>query len=101
MARFSETLTLRSKSLSQDAAGAVIPVFEDCEVFFNRYRVSLSNRTAASSDGLRGMVVGQIRSADYGGQVSAVYAGEEYTVEDASDSGEFTVLTLAKRLSDG
>lgn len=101
MARFSETLTLRRKVPVQDAAGAVVPENEDSEVFFNRYRVSLANRSAAASEGMFGLVVGQVRSIDYDGQQSAVYAGDEYTVDDASDSGEFTVLTLSRRLSDG
>ena len=47
------------------------------------------------------MATGQVRSADYRGEQYAVLGGAEMTVQDASDQGEYTVLTLAERLPNG
>lgn len=98
MARFSETLTLRKAVTEVSDTGAVKTDWEDSEVFFNRYRLSLSNRLAGAADGLKGMVTGQIRTADYDGQQIALLNGQEYTVTDANDSGDFTAITLSERL---
>ena len=101
MARFSETITLRKASTEVSGTGAVKTAWEDTEVFFNRYSLSLSNRLAGAADGLKGMVTGQIRTADYDGQQAALLGGKEYTVTDANDSGDFTAITLSERLSNG
>lgn len=101
MARFSEVITLRETAHETDAQGRVRPVFTDTEVFFNRYTMGLQQRLAAASEGLRGVVEGQVRSADYAGQGNALLSGRAYTVTEASDSGEFTRLTLTERAEDG
>lgn len=101
MARFSETIVLRRLEHSQNAEGVMTETTEDTEAFFNRYTVGLDARLAGRSSGLKGLATGQVRSCDYAGQQYAVLNGKEYTVEDASDSGEFTVLTLAERLPNG
>lgn len=74
---------------------------EDAEVFFNPYRLGLSAMLAGGADGQRETAAGQVRSCDYDGQNMAVVGGAEYTVTGANDQGEFTVLTLERRLSNG
>ncbi len=99
--RFSEAITLRDVSVEIGPDGRSASMREDTEVFFNRYSMGLQSRLAAASDGLKGVVEGQIRSCDYGGQQRAVIDGREYLVQSAEDSGEFCRLTLAERLDDG
>lgn len=99
MARYSETITLREASHEVSDEGAVTQTYEDTEVFFNRYSVSLQQRLAGAAEGLQGMVEGQVRSVDYEGQGIAVLDGEEYTVNQVNDTGEFCVLTLSRRLA--
>ena len=99
--RFSETITLRSVSVEIGDDGRSATVAADTEAFFNRYTMGLQNRLAASSEGLKGVVEGQVRSSDYEGQERAVLGGREYLVQSAEDSGEFCRLTLAERLDDG
>lgn len=101
MARFSDVLTLRRAACSTGADGRPSVSYEDEDVFFNRYRLSLASVLAGSADGFRQSAAGQVRSCDYSGQQLAVLDGREYTVRSASDQGEFTVLALERRLSDG
>lgn len=54
---------------------------------------------AARSAGLHADAEIQVRSVDYSAQNIVVMRGEDYTVERASDTGEYTRLVLAKRLS--
>lgn len=99
--RFSETIALRDVSAELGPDGRSVSAFEDTVVFFNRYTMGLQSRLAANSEGLRGVVEGQVRSCDYAGQQRAVLGGREYLVQSAEDSGEFCRLTLAERLDDG
>lgn len=101
MSKFSDILTLRRAVVERNDEGVAKKVMEDTDVFFNRYRVSLSNRIAGASEGLFSVASGQVRSADYDGQELAVLDGVEHTVEDANNQGEFTVLTLKRRLGNG
>lgn len=99
MARYSDVITLRNVTHEVDDMGAVKPVYEDTEAFFNKYSVSLQQRLAGAAEGLQGMIEGQVRSFDYDGQELALIDGVEYTVNDTNDTGEFCVLTLSKRLA--
>lgn len=99
MARYSDVITLRNVTHEVDEQGSVKPVYEDTEVFFNKYSVSLQQRLAGAAEGLQGMIEGQVRSFDYDGQELALIDGVEYTVNDTNDTGEFCVLTLSKRLA--
>lgn len=101
MARFSDVITLRKAVCTVRADGTPEVSNEDTDVFFNRYRLSLTSILAGGADGFRMAAAGQVRSCDYGGQQLAVLDGEEYTVNSANNQGEFTVLSLERRLSDG
>lgn len=66
--------------------------------YCNRLTVGARTWAAARSAGLHCDATLRLRSCDYSGQGSVVLDGEEYEVERASDTGEFTDLTLARRL---
>lgn len=70
----------------------------ESRVFANRYDIGLSALAAGQSEGLAPDAVLQVRSAEYRGQTRCLLDGREYTVEKAVDSGEFTKLTLKRRL---
>lgn len=102
MAKFSDTIILRDAVSVRNEEGVVTTQNVDsAPIFFNRYRVSLASRMAGASEGLRRIAEGQIRTIEYGGQEHAVLDGIEYTIEDANNQGEFTVLTLSRRLANG
>lgn len=101
MSGFSDVITLCRQTIGQDGKGAVVPQIEKSDVFFNRFSIGLAERVAGASSGLKGLATGQVRSVDYDGQPTAILGGKEYTVEDAQDNGEFTTLTLSRRLIDG
>lgn len=102
MARYSDVIILRDVEHVVNDEGVAVVVNADSDpLFFNRYRTGLAARMAGASEGLRRIVEGQIRTVDYGGQERAVLDGTEYSIEDASNQGEFTVLTLARRLGNG
>lgn len=71
------------------------------KVWANRRKIGSSTWLAARSAGLHADASVQIRSFEYDGQEDVEIAGIEYTVEKAVRYGEFTVLTLAKRLPNG
>jgi hypothetical protein len=99
MAKYNEVLTLRSVSHEETDTGAIVDVVNDVEVFFNRYTMSIENRLAGAADGFKGLVTGQVRTCDYAGQQIALIGNTKYTVTDAQNSGEFTTLTMAEKLS--
>lgn len=69
------------------------------KVFVNKRNVGASAYMAARAAGLHPDAEVQVRSADYSGQQVALMDGDEYDVESVRDTGEFTVLTLARRVS--
>lgn len=99
--KFSEVLTLRRVEREKRPDGTFSSEDVDREVFFNRYRVGLESRLAGAREGLYGVVEGQVRSSEYLGEQMALLDGREYTVAGVSDQGEYTVLTLSERLSNG
>lgn len=102
MSKFSDVLILRDASSVRNDEGVVTVVHTDSEpIFFNRYSVSLQSRMAGAAEGMRWMVEGQVRTIEYAGQELAVIDGVEYSIDDANNQGEFTVLTMSKRLANG
>ena len=97
--RFDSVATLFKEVTETDERGNMRVVKgESSEVFVNRYTIGLSSYMAAQEAGLHADAEVQLRSVDYGGEDIAILDGTEYTVERVSDSGDFTTLTLAKRL---
>lgn len=98
--RFNTTATLYLETAAQDDAGNTVrSKGAPKEVYANRYEIGLNAFIAARDSGLHADAEMQLRTADYGGENVACFDGVEYTVERASDSGEFTRLVLARRLS--
>lgn len=98
MTRWAGTAVLVGVGFEMDAEGVPSESEERTEVFANRRSVGLSTWVAARAAGLHADAEIEIRSADYSGQPRAEVDGEEYEVEKARCTGEFTVLTLKRRL---
>lgn len=97
--RFNATATLYHEATTQDASGNTVPSKgEPSEVYANVYEIGLNSYLAAQASGLHADAELQLRSADYGGENVVEFDGKEYMVERVSDTGEFTRLTLARRL---
>lgn len=98
--RFNSTATLYLESATQDASGNPVHVMsEPREVFANVYEIGLRSFIAAQSAGLHADAEIQLRNADYDGENIVEFDGKEYTVERVSEAGEFTRLTLARRVA--
>lgn len=98
--RFNSVATLFTEVVQSDPKGNLNPVKgEPHDVFANEFSIGASTYMAAQEAGLHADAEIQLRSIDYGGENVAVLNGDEYTVERVEDSGDFTRLTLAKRLS--
>lgn len=100
--RYDAVATLYSETVEADSRGNLKPVKgEPKEVYANKYTIGMTTYVNARSAGLHADAELQLRTVDYDGENIAILEGIEYTVERVSDSGEFTYLTLAKRLSNG
>lgn len=101
MTRWNDTCELiSSPERHQDAEGNWVQGPQEAtEVFCNRYSVGGSTWASVVDAGLRADAEVQVRSADYAGQDEVRYRGVEYDVTRVQDSGEFTRLTLGRRLS--
>lgn len=99
MTRYKDILTLVSLTTNQTDDGSLVHDRQERDVFANRYEIGAATYVAARSVGLRADAEFQIRTVDYAGEQVAVYDGKEYDVERVSDTGEFTRLTLARKLS--
>lgn len=98
--RYNAIATLCAETVAQDSAGnTVVTDGEPREVYANVYEIGLNSYVAARAAGLHADAELQMRSADYDGENVATVDGVEYTVVRVSDTGEYTRLTLARRLS--
>lgn len=100
MTRFACAITLVDVAVSVNPDGSTSEETVKKRVFANRRNLGASAYMAARAAGLHADAEVQVRSCEYSGQELAVMDGGEFTVEASRDSGEFTVLTLARRLPD-
>lgn len=98
--RWADTAVLRAMSVSYDAEGNPAYTADETEVFVNRYSFGASSYMAAKSAGLHADARIQLRTADYDGQEEVRFDGDVYLVEQVEQSGDLTVLDLARRLGD-
>lgn len=70
-------------------------------VFANARNMGLEAWAAARNLGLHADASIQVRSFEYDGQNRCVVDGVEYEIERAYDTGEYTTLTLKRRLRNG
>lgn len=68
-------------------------------IFANSRNMGLESWAAARSYGLHADASIQVRSPEYSGQNRCVVDGVEYEIERSYDTGEYTTLTLKRRLS--
>lgn len=99
MARYADIITLKKATCEIGDNGRPIVEEEETETFFNRYKLGLSQMLMGGADGQRETAAGQIRSCDYDGQNIAILDGKEYTIKSVNDQGEFSTLTLERRLT--
>lgn len=100
MTRFSETATLQRLVHDKRPDGSIHVERESREVFVNARTMGASKWAAAASSGLHADHEIELRSSEYQGEPLCVFRGVECDVERVSGAGEFTRLTLARRLSD-
>ena len=98
--RYGEVATLTAVRVEQRADGSFHEVRESRGVFANPYSMGATAYMAARSAGLKADAEVRLRSCDYAGEQECVFRGLAYDVERAVDSGDFTTLTLKRRLRD-
>lgn len=98
MTRFACPLTLVDVTVAVNADGSTSEQRAERRVFANRRNLGASAYMAARAAGLHADAEVQLRSCEYSGQELVLMPDGEYTVEASRDSGEFTLLTLARRL---
>lgn len=97
--RWADTVDLVTSELTQDAEGNQTETERTDTAFCNRYAFGATSYMAAKAAGLHADARVQLRTCDYAGQQKAVLDGTEYDVEDVSQNGDVTLLTLARRAS--
>jgi len=74
---------------------------DESTVFANVRNIGLDSWAAARNLGLHADASLQVRSPEYKGQNRCEVDGVEYEVERSYDTGEYTTLTLKRRLRNG
>ena len=96
--RYGAVITLRGVEVHVGDDGVPRQVHVDQPCFANPFSMGASAYAAARAAGLHADAQFQVRSCDYAGQQSVLADGVAYDVERVEGTGEFTVLTLARRL---
>ena len=99
--RFNSQATLLNVSTSFDENGSPVETTEKRDVMVNVFNHSGDASLAARAQGLRLEAVIQLRSCDYHGEERCIFREKEYEVEAPNNTGEFTRLTLVRRLNNG
>ena len=100
MTLFNAVASLERVSIAYDGAGNPTETVSSRDVFVDRYSIGAATWLAARAAGLHADVELSLRSCDYQGEQRLSMDGIIYEVERVSDRGEFTRLTLARRLND-
>ena len=99
MTRFNGVANLISEDVEYLEDGSTSIARTEKTVFINFYNRSAYAVTQARAQGLRADLEIQLRSCDYDHQQDVSIDGTEYKVEQVTDTGEFTRLTLRRRLA--
>lgn len=99
MTRFNGAALLVREDVEYEEDGSTSITREEKPAFVNFYDRSAYSVQQARAQGLRADLEIQLRSCDYDLQQAVSIGGTEYKVEQVIDSGEFTRLTLRRRLS--
>lgn len=96
---WNEVIGLVKVDTVADKRGISIEVeSEPREVFANRRKLTLSTFYSFHQSGLDPSASFEVRSQDYEGEQRCIHEGLEYDISWAQDRGEWTVLTLVRRL---
>ena len=95
------TADLETMTTTLNDEGVPVETAVPKTVCVNKRTIGATTWVAARSAGLKADAEISLRSCDYDGQQRLVFDGTEYEVERVSNTGEYTVLTLKRRLSDG
>ena len=76
-------------------------VLSETQVFCNPRHMGMESWAAARSIGLHADSSVQVRSLEYSGENRCVMDGVEYEIERVYDTGEYSTLTLKRRLRNG
>ena len=98
MTRFNEAVELISVKVTVNEDGTQSFATESSVAFANKYTLGLTSWAAAVSMGLHADAQVSLRTCDYAGQQKLKLEGVEYDIEKAQSKGEFTTLTLKRRL---
>lgn len=101
MTLYNRVATLESVSIGYDGAGNPAETVTERDVFVNRYSIGSSTWLAARAAGLHADAEVSLRSCDYQGEQRMTLDGIPFEIERVEDRGEFTRLTLARRLNNG
>jgi len=97
--RWDKVANLYSAKVTHDSEGNPSEEKADeATVFANAMNMGLESWAAARNSGLHADASIQVRSAEYSGQNRCEVDGTEYEVERSYDTGEYTTLTLKRRL---
>lgn len=99
MSRYRETATLSSFEVVQNGDGTRDEIETKRDVFANELTIGFAAWNAARSNGLHADASIQLRTCDYQGEQSVTMRGIPYEVERVQSSGEFTTLTLKRRIA--
>lgn len=97
--RFNGDATLIKVEITRDENGVSHEVETTRDVMVNVFSHSGDAVLAARAQGLRLEAVIQLRSCDYDNEQRCIFRGNTYEIESPIDSGEFTRLTLVRRLN--
>ena len=99
MSGYREIATLSSFEVVQNGDGTRMENRTDRDVFANEMTIGFSAWNAARSNGLHADASIQMRTCDYNGEQSVTMRGVPYEVERVQSSGEYTTLTLKRRIA--
>lgn len=98
--RWNKVVDLYTVTTTRNAAGDhVEAVSEPVTVFANPRHIGTEAWAAARNLGLHADASIEVRTWEYSGQNRCEMDGVEYEVERSYDTGEYTNLTLKRRLS--
>lgn len=101
MTRWSETVELIGITETLNDEGSPIEERIVRKIYCNPFTIGANTWLAARSAGLHADAEIEVRSNEYFGEQAAKYRGIEFEVERVNNTGEFTRLILARRLSNG
>jgi len=99
MTRFNKSVKLVSLTRTKQSNGAYATTKTETTAFANRFTRGYAYSLNSKAVGLQADCEIQMRSSSYNGQEEVKMDGIEYDVETVRETGEFVVLSLARKIS--